>query len=70
MLINSVQNFIPPAYLKRAFIIVSSPSGKIHQSCQVSFIFEIVQPISFLESCKYTEEFNCRRNLVFTLNVP
>lgn len=28
---NSVQNFIPPPHLKRAFIIVLSPSGKIGQ---------------------------------------
>lgn len=67
MLMNSVQNFLPP-HLKDAFIIVSYPTGKIHHSCQVSFVFEIVQPVSFctfLESCKYIEAFNPRRNLGF-----
>lgn len=47
MLMNSVQAFIPPPHLKRAFIVVSFPSGKIHHSYQVSFIFEIVQPVLF-----------------------
>lgn len=45
MLMNSVQAFIPLPHLKRAFIVVSFPSGKIHHSYQVSF--EIVQPVLF-----------------------